>query len=303
MSAHSLTPGARIGPYEIQHLLGAGGMGEVYKARDTRLGRTVAIKVLPPAPASNPHALQRFEREARAVSTLNHPHICTLHDIGQHDGVVFLVMEFLDGETLAQRLAKGPLSIEEALRYAREIADALDEAHGHDIIHRDLKPSNVVLTKTGAKLLDFGIAKLYEDPAAATVAATRTSLTHAGDIEGTPQYMAPEQIEGQPVDARTDIFAFGALIYEMIAGRKAFDAPSRAGLIAMIANAGPPSLADAGVAASPELEQIIRRCLEKRPQDRFPSAHDLALSLEALSTRAQQRPRFPRHVTARRRGL
>ena len=225
--------GTRLGPYEVQSPVGAGGMGEVYRARDSRLDRTVAIKVLPTHLASDPALRQRLEREAKAISKLTHPHICTLHDIGSQDGVDFLVMEFVEGETLEKRLERGPLPPDQVLKYAIEIADALDKAHRQGIVHRDLKPGNIILTKSGAKLLDFGLATLAEGHAA-PVAAVLTEmtvenkkLTAEGTLLGTFQYMAPEQLEGKPADARTDIFAFGATVYEMATAKPAFGGRSR----------------------------------------------------------------------------
>ena len=241
----ALTPGTRLGPYEVIAPLGAGGMGEVYKAKDTRLDRTVAIKVLPDHLAATPDLKSRFEREARAVSSLNHPHICTLYDVGEQDGVDYLVMEHIEGETLAARLERGPLPTAEVLRYAAEIADALDKAHRQNLVHRDLKPGNVMLTKSGAKLLDFGLARVMAAPAApgssgsipASILLSQTPtmatpLTGAGMIVGTFQYMAPEQLEGLEADARSDIWAFGATVYEMATGLKAFIGHSQASLIA-----------------------------------------------------------------------
>src|ERR1700674_3949927 len=213
----AILPGKRLGPYEILDAIGAGGMSEVYRARDTRLNRIVAIKVLPTHLADKPELRERFEREARTIASLNHPHICTLFDIGQQDGTDYLVMEYLEGETLAQRLAKGPLPLEQVLQYAIEIADALDKAHRKGVTHRDLKPGNIMLTKTGTKLLDFGLAKLKQEIAPANVQLSQVEtakdpLTAQGSIVGTLQYMAPEQLEGKEVDARTDIFAFGAIV-------------------------------------------------------------------------------------------
>ena len=238
-----LEAGTQLGPYEILSPLGAGGMGEVYKARDTRLDRTVAIKVLLAHVADDPDLRQRFEREAKTISSLNHPHICTLHDIGQQDGIDYLVMEYLEGETLAQRLEKGALPLDRALQYAIEIADALDKAHRKGITHRDLKPGNIMITKAGTKLLDFGLAKLRE-PKAAVISPSeretrRASLTGEGTILGTLQYMAPEQLEGKDADARTDIFAFGSIVYEMITGKEAFTGESQASLIAAILDSQP----------------------------------------------------------------
>ena len=232
----------RLGPYEIVSPIGAGGMGEVYKARDTRLDRTVAIKVLPEHVASDPDLQQRFDREAKTISSLNHPHICTLYDVGRQDGTAFLVMEYLEGETLAQRLTHGALPFDRALQIAIQIADALDKAHRSGIVHRDLKPGNIMLTKGGAKLLDFGLAKLRPVATVGAVAATAaptisSPLTGVGSIVGTFQYMAPEQLEGKEADARTDIFAFGAVLYEMLTGKKAFEGKSQASLIAAILDA------------------------------------------------------------------
>src|SRR5713101_6449680 len=240
-----LAPSTRLGPYEILAPIGAGGMGEVYRARDTRLDRTVAIKILPEHLSSNPQLRERFDREAKAISSLSHPHICPLYDIGHQDGVDFLVMEYLEGETLAHRLKKGPLAPDQVLQYAIQITDALDTAHKHGVIHRDLKPGNIMLTKTGAKLLDFGLAKMRTAEAAAGMTALPTQttpLTGEGTILGTLQYMAPEQLEGAEADARTDIFALGALIYEMATGRKAFDGKSQASLIAAIMQNEPVSV-------------------------------------------------------------
>ena len=233
----ALPAGRRLGPYEILSLLGAGGMGEVYKARDTRLDRTVAIKVLPSHVAGDPLLRQRFEREARAVAALNHPHICTLHDVGDEDGLVYLVMEYLDGETLAQRLAHGALPLDHALQVAIQIADALDKAHRHSIVHRDLKPGNIMVTRSGGrsnppsgKLLDFGLARLTAPAALSSLSMATTQdspMTAQNTILGTVQYMAPEQLEGKDVDARTDIFAFGALLYEMLTGKRRSTARAR----------------------------------------------------------------------------
>jgi hypothetical protein len=282
-----LAPGSRLGPYEVLAPLGAGGMGEVYRARDTRLDRAVAIKVLPPHLTEQPEARARFEREARAVSALNHPHICTLYDIGRDGGVDFLVMEHLEGETLAHRLERGALPPEETLRLAVQIADALDRAHRRGIIHRDLKPANIMLTKGGAKLLDFGLAK-QEEPvtrdAGLTASPTRSRLlTAEGSIVGTLQYMAPEQLEGKEADARTDLFAFGAVLYEMTTGRRAFEASGQASLIAAIMSAAPPEMASRAPAAPPALERAVRTCLAKDPDERWQSAGDLRRELEWIA--------------------
>ena len=227
-SNEALKSGSKLGPYEIIARLGVGGMGEVYRARDTRLNRTVAIKVLRDHLADRVGVRERFEREARTIASLNHPHICTLHDVGREGGTDYLVMEYLEGETLAARLRKGPLPVEQVLQYSIEIADALDKAHRKGITHRDLKPGNIMLTKSGTKLLDFGLAKLQQEmaPANAQLSQLPTAnepLTAQGTILGTLQYMAPEQLEGKEADARTDIFAFGVVVYEMATGKKAFE--------------------------------------------------------------------------------
>ena len=275
----SLTAGTRLGPYEIQAPLGAGGMGEVYKATDTRLDRTVAIKVLPEHVADHPDLRQRFEREAKTISSLNHPHICTLHDIGQQDGTDFLVMEYLEGETLAARLTKGPLPTDQMLRYATEIADALDKAHRKGITHRDLKPGNVMITKAGTKLLDFGLAKLRDPKTTGLSVSQRptgsASLTGEGTILGTLQYMAPEQLEGRDADARTDIFAFGAMVYEMATGRKAFEGRSQASLIGAILKDDPPPISSLQSMTPPPLDHIVKTCLAKDPDDRWQTAGDV----------------------------
>jgi Tol biopolymer transport system component len=288
----------RLGPYEIIALSGAGGMGEVYTALDTRLDRTVAIKIC------SGHFTERFEREARAISSLNHQHICSLYDIGREDSVSFLVMEYLEGETLEARLHKGALPIEEALRIATQIASALDAAHHKGVIHRDLKPGNVMLTRSGAKLLDFGLAKMTEPVAlAGTNVSTPTlskGLTAEGTILGTFQYMSPEQLEGKETDARSDIFAFGAMLYEMITGRKAFAGSSHASLIASIMSADPPPVSTIQPMASPALDRIVRRCLAKSPEDRWQSAGDLQSELEWI-TETGSKAGIPAPVVARRR--
>jgi len=285
----ALSAGARLGPYEVVSVLGAGGMGEVYKARDTRLDRTVAIKVLPSEVGGDPQFRERFDREARVISQLSHPHICTLYDVGEDAGRAFLVMELLEGETLADRIAraesKGPgLPRGEALSIAIQIADALAAAHRAGIVHRDLKPANVVLTRSGAKLLDFGLAK----PAAPAVVAGSVSmlptaspqtLTARGMILGTFQYMAPEQIEGAEADARTDIFAFGCVLHEMLTGQKAFEGKTHASLIAAILEREPPPVTTLQPLAPALVDAIVRKCLAKRADDRWQSAADLASAL------------------------
>jgi len=277
----TLSPGERLGPYEILKPIGAGGMGEVYRARDTRLNRAVAIKVLPAILTHNVTCRERLEREARAASNLNHPHICMLHDIGEDRGIVYLVMEYLEGETLAQRLERGPLPIAEILCYAIQIAGAVDAAHRSGIIHRDLKPGNIMLTKNGAKLLDFGLAKSSVAAAAAETASV--ALTCDGMLVGTFRYMSPEQLEGNEADARSDIFAFGATLYETIAGHAAFEGKSQASVIAAILTSDPlpasSAQATTGDGRSAALDWIVRRCLAKDPADRIQSARDLEQDL------------------------
>ena len=243
-----LAQGTRLGPYEILSPIGAGGMGEVYRGRDTRLDRIVAIKVLPPHIAERPGFRQRFEREAKAISSLNHPHICALYDVGQQDGTDYLVMEYLEGESLAKRLEKGPLPPDQVLRYGVQVADALGQAHRQGVYHRDLKPGNIMLVKAGAKLLDFGLAKFRgpEKPAGPEAPTAGPSgaptLTTEGAVVGTFQYMAPEQLEGNPTDGRTDIFAFGAVLYEMATGRKAFEGSTTGSLMTAILSTEPPPI-------------------------------------------------------------
>jgi len=279
-------------------------MGEVYKARDTRLERTVAIKVLPPHVASDSELRQRFEREARTIAALNHPHICVLHDVGQDNGTDFLVMEHLQGETLASRLDKGPLPIDLALRTGIEIADALDKAHRQGIVHRDLKPANVMMTKSGAKLLDFGIAKLRVEPVESADASQAMTgsvpLTGKGTLLGTLQYMAPEQLEGNDADARTDIFALGTMLYEMVTGKHAFDGSSQVSLMAAILEHEPRPLAQLQPRTPPALEHIIQGCLAKSPDDRWQTAHDVMKQLKWIEGRAAGGPAAPRTSNRRR---
>jgi Tol biopolymer transport system component len=282
-----LSAGTSLGPYEILDALGVGGMGEVYRARDSRLGRTVALKVLADAVAANPDFHTRFEREARAVAALNHPHICTIHDVGRHEGIDYLVMELVEGETLSARLHHGPLPLDLALRYGTEIADALDKAHRAGIVHRDLKPDNIMVTKAGVKLLDFGLAKSYVPTLSGTgvsvLPTVAANLTVQGTLLGTLQYMAPEQIEGAEADARTDIFAFGAVFYEMVTGRKAFTGRSAASLMGAILRDDPPPVASLQPLAPAGLERVVKTCLEKEPDDRWQSARDLLRELQWLS--------------------
>jgi Tol biopolymer transport system component len=286
-SGHASLVGRRLGPYEIVASLGAGGMGEVYRARDTRLGRTVAVKVLPFDLAHRPQVRERFEREARAISALNHPHICVLHDVGQQDGIDFLVMEHLEGATLAEHLKKGALPLPQALRYAIEIAQALDSAHRKGVVHRDVKPGNVMITRSGAKLLDFGIAKLRAGVTAPSTSGIDSTedrpLTREGTILGTFQYMSPEQLEGREPDARSDIFAFGSVLHEMVTGQRAFSGKSEAALIAAILAADAPPLSALQPSAPPALDRIVAKCLAKDPEDRWQSAGDLASQLEWLA--------------------
>ncbi|MBZ5511206.1 MAG: protein kinase [Acidobacteriia bacterium] len=309
----SLVAGTKLGPYEIQSAAGAGGMGEVYRARDTRLERTVAIKVLPSHLSSNNDLKQRFEREARAISSLSHPHICTLHDVGSQDGIDFLVMEYLEGETLAGRLAKGPLAIEQVLKIGSEVAEALDKAHRQGIVHRDLKPANIMLTKAGAKLMDFGLAK----PAAVAIGVAAgqllpskaghagtpltpsspttplisltgpaSPLTQKGTIVGTFQYMAPEVLQGVEADARSDIFSLGCVLYEMATGKRAFEGKSQLSVLAAILEKEPEPISQLQPLTPPALEMVVKCCLAKDPDERLQTAHDLKLQLNWTSQTA-----------------
>jgi eukaryotic-like serine/threonine-protein kinase len=287
----TILPGRRLGPYEILSAIGAGGMGEVYKARDTRLDRIIAIKVLPTHLADRAELRERFEREAKTIASLNHPHICTLFDTGHQDDVDFLVMEYIEGETLAQRLQRSALPIQQVLQFAIEIADALDKAHRKGITHRDLKPGNIMLTKSGTKLLDFGLAKLKQEAAPATpesqLATMRGAITGEGAILGTLQYMAPEQVEAKEVDARTDIFAFGVVVYEMATGKKAFEGKSQASLMAKILETDPPSMASLTPMTPPALDRVVKRCLAKDPDDRWQTARDLEVELKWIAEQGQ----------------
>ncbi len=290
----TIAPGTRLGPYEIVAPLGAGGMGEVYRARDPRLGREVAIKVLPQHLSANAEVRARFEREAKTVSSLNHPHICTLHDVGREGETDYLVMELVDGETLARRLTKGALPAAEVLKLGAQIADALDRAHRAGVIHRDLKPGNVMLTKAGAKLMDFGLARATGlagpgggsgvTQAAMTQSPTVAApLTAEGTIVGTFQYMSPEQLEGGEADARSDIWALGCVLYEMATGRRAFEGKSQASLIGAIMNAAPRPLGLLAPLAPPALERLVTRCLARDPDERWQSARDLGLELASVA--------------------
>jgi serine/threonine protein kinase len=271
-----------VGPYEILTLVGAGGMGVVYRARDTRLGRDVALKVMLPEAAASRAALERFEREARAVATLSHPNILTIHDFGSHEDSVYAVMEFLDGPTLRTMLERGPLPVRKAVAVAVQIAHGLAAAHECGIVHRDLKPENVGTTRTGqVKILDFGLARdTSRSNAASDSAVTRLGATSAGLVLGTVGYMAPEQIRGEDVDHRADVFSLGVVLYEMLTSCRAFARPTAPETLTAILNDEPPHFEEAGVEIPPALERVIRRCMEKNPWDRFCSARDLAFALE-----------------------
>ena len=285
----SIPAGTRFGPYEIVALIGAGGMGEVYRARDTRLGRDVAVKTLPAAFASEPDRLRRFELEAKAASLLSHPNIVTVHDVGTADGLPYIVSELLDGENLRERLNRGPVAPRRAIEAAAAIADALAAAHARGIVHRDLKPENLFLTRDGrVKILDFGIAKLTRPSRWNRRGPTADHHTDVGVAVGTLGYMAPEQVRGQPADHRADLFALGAILHEMIAGAPAFRRDSRIQTVNAVLEADPPELGDQ---VAPGVRRIIGRCLEKAPEARFQSARDLAFALTALSDRTPLRRR------------
>jgi eukaryotic-like serine/threonine-protein kinase len=295
----TLAAGAKLGPYEIVAPLGAGGMGEVYRARDTRLGRDVAIKVLPAHLSSDLDLKQRLEREARAISSLSHPHICTLHDVGSQDGVDFLVMEHLEGETLADRLHRGAIPLDEALKIAIQVADALDKAHARGIVHRDLKPGNIMLTKNGPKLMDFGLAKPAPGLSAASgvspltpstptmtvasLSASASPLTQKGMVVGTFQYMAPEVLQGAEADSGADIFSFGCVLYEMVAGRRAFEGKSQFSVLGAILDKDPERISAIRPSSPPRLDETISRCLAKNPEQRYGCMHDVRIQLAALA--------------------
>ena len=291
-----LSNGTRLGPYEIVAPLGAGGMGEVYRAKDTRLGRDVAIKVLPEHLTGNPEVRARFEREARTISSLSHPHICTLHDVGRENDIEYLVMELVDGETLAVRIGRGPLTFHEILKLATQIVDALDRAHRAGIVHRDFKPGNVMVTKSGAKLMDFGLARtaaMAGTPGTSSVGVTiaqlsqsptmHSPLTQQGSLLGTFMYMSPEQLEGREADARSDIWAFGCVLYEMATGRRAFNGKSQASLIGAIMSSEPPPISATSQVSSPALDALVRACLMKDPEERIQTAHDIKLQLAFIA--------------------
>src|SRR5580692_7480687 len=281
----ALASGTKLGPYEIQSPLGAGGMGEVYRARDTRLGRDVAIKVLPEAPAHDADRLRRFEQEARTVAALNHPNILGIHDIGTHDGAPFLVSEFLEGQTLREKLVSGPMPARRAIEYALGIAQGLAAAHEKGIVHRDLKPENVFVTRDGRiKVLDFGLAKLVRPEENQEHEVTLTNqATLPGTVMGTVGYMSPEQVRGEATDPRSDIFSFGTVLYEMLTGKRAFKRETSAETMTAILREEPPALHDTGWQGPVELQRILARCLEKNVERRFQSASDLAFAMESLS--------------------
>jgi len=302
----ALPANTRLGPYEIIAPAGAGGMGEVYRARDTRLDRTVAIKILPSYLSERPESKQRFEREARAISSLQHPNICTLYDIGSQEGTDYLVMEYLEGETLAERLVKGPLPAEQVLSYGLQVAEGLEKAHRSGVVHRDLKPGNIMLTKSGAKLMDFGLAKTtLAAPPASGLTATLTSphpsqpLTAEGMIVGTFQYMSPEQVEGKEADARSDIFALGAVLYEMATGKRAFSGKSQASIVASILASEPKPISVVQPMSPPALDRVVKGCLAKDPDERWQTAHDVKLQLEWIAEGGSQAG-IPAPVSARR---
>jgi serine/threonine protein kinase len=305
----TLAAGARLGPYEVISLLGAGGMGEVYKASDTRLDRDVAVKVLPAHLSDNAEFRQRFEREAKAISQLSHPNICALYDVGNADGVEYLVMELLEGQSLAERLEKGALPTEQVVKIAVQIADALDRAHRQGIVHRDLKPGNVMMTRSGVKLLDFGLAKLRASTVTREISELSSlpteltpsrPLTEQGTIMGTFQYMAPEQLEGKDADARSDIFAFGCVLYEMATGRKAFTGRSRASMIAAILEHDPAPISSIAPMTPPALDRVVKTCLAKDPEERWQSAHDVKSELQWIAEAGSQAG-APAVVSSRRR--
>jgi serine/threonine protein kinase/Tol biopolymer transport system component len=298
----------KLGPYEIVAPVGAGGMGVVYRARDTRLERTVAIKILPTHLSSDPTLRQRFEHEAKTISGLNHPHVCTLYDVGKQDGIDFLVMEYVEGETLATRLEKGPLPLEQVLKFGIQIADALDKAHRNSVVHRDVKPGNIMLTKSGVKLLDFGLAKVAVPLSTGntlTAAATLSPpVTQAGTIVGTFQYMSPEQVEGKEVDGRSDIFSFGSVLYEMVTGRRAFQGKSNLSVASAVLEKDPEPISALQPMTPPAMDRAIRRCLAKDPENRWQTARDLELELKWIAEAGSQvgapAPMVSRRITRER---
>src|SRR6266567_8611408 len=302
MPRMSLAAGTKLGPYEIQTPLGAGGMGEVYRALDSRLDRMVAIKILPEHLSQSPEAKQRFDREARAISSLNHPNICTLHDVGHQNGTDYLVMEFLEGETIADRLTKGPLPIAQLLKCGADICEGLDRAHRSGVVHRDLKPGNIMLTKSGAKLMDFGLAKGV--PAMAAVSSSSMTmemtsplashpLTSQGFVVGTFQYMSPEQVEGKEADARSDIFALGSVLCEMATGKRAFEGKSNLSVASAILEKEPEPITTLQPLAPPALDHVVRGCLAKDPDERWQSAGDIARELRWISSGGSSQTSIP----------
>src|SRR5271167_2819279 len=285
-----LFPGTHLGPYEITGPLGSGGMGEVYRARDTRLERTVAIKILPRELSNDPIRKQRFEREAKTISSLNHPHICVLHDVGSQDGIDYLVMECVEGETLAKRLEKGSLQLDHVLKLGAQIADALDKAHCSGVVHRDLKPGNIMLTPTGAKLLDFGLAKpAVALASAATLTAVLTApVTEEGTIVGAFQYMSPEQVEGKDVGGRGDIFSLGAVLYEMVTGKRTFENKEQLSVASAILEKEPEPISLVKPMTPPALDHAVKKCLAKLPDERWQSASDLASELKWIGETGSQ---------------
>ncbi|HUK86680.1 MAG TPA: protein kinase, partial [Terriglobales bacterium] len=301
-----LTPGTKLGPYEIVAAAGAGGMGEVYRARDTRLDRTVAIKVLPAHLSDHPERRQRFDREARAISSLNHPNICTLYDVGHQEGVDYLVMEYMEGESLADRLQRGPLPPEQLLKYGVEICEGLEQAHRSGVVHRDLKPGNIMLTRTGAKLMDFGLAKTANPEASASALTASLAgpggkpLTAEGMVVGTFQYMAPEQLEGKEADARSDVFALGSVLYEMATGKRAFTGKSQASVVAAILASEPQPISALRPMSPPTLDRLVKVCLAKDPEERWQTAHDVKLQLKWIAEGGSEAG-VPAPLAARRR--
>src|SRR5262245_8544670 len=304
-----LAPGNKLGPYEIVSPLGAGGMGEVYRGRDTCLERMVAIKILRSHFSADSIHKQRFEREARTISQLNHPHICVLYDVGSQDGVDYLVMECVEGETLGKRLEKGPLPLEQVLKYGAQIADALYKAHRAGIVHRDLKPGNIMLTASGAKLLDFGLAKPaapLSSGATLTAAVPTTPATQEGTVVGTFQYMSPEQVEGKELDGRSDLFSLGAVLYEMLTLKHAFEGKSHLSVATAILEKEPAPISTIKPMTPPALDHAVKKCMAKLPDERWQSASDLASELtwvaeSSLQTGATE-PAIRRQISRARAG-
>ena len=298
----SIDPGTRLGPYDVVAPIGAGGMGEVYRAHDARLDREVAIKVLPASYSADPDRLRRFEQEARAAGRLNHPNVMAIYDIGTHEGAPYVVAELLEGATLREKLATGAIPTRKAVDYALQIARGLGAAHEKGIVHRDLKPENVFVTNDGrVKILDFGLAKLSrpETSSPMTEAPTETRGTEPGSVFGTVGYMSPEQIRGQNADARSDIFAFGAVLYELLSGHRAFRGNSSADVMSAILKDEPAPLVETGRNIPPPLDRLVSHCLEKSAEERFQSARDIAYDLEALSGISASTASAPRGLTGR----